>query len=824
MNISCSEGRRFNYAIRGFILFLTIGWLCIPGAGVPERAWSDDYSPMTPNLSSNLPKNTVDIRPEVEGLETWRKAEQQKLRDAGKATHENFEAIDNEFLRRARAMEGKRSQALEALAKKSGVSDITQGPGGTAPEQGRGSSGDIDTRSYKGQDYDRILKGARKAGYKVKYQGDAFTIPELNVTVHREPTPYTSATGSSARQAETGRGYNKETAYGMTSKDPNVAVHDNLKKAAQHLDTPPEQLTGPDLQELGKMTGRNMEAGRINDPALKEQCDMLKAGKSPEASRIVRDNATPRERIQDLSDFQSRTARTNQEAAAATAKHAAGTERALAKSATNAEAWYKHCKAEGDPNAISQAKAKMQAAKEELAVYREQQGVSREAAVRSSKSAAKISAEASGARLPENASPSQIRETVVGGERAKVSEVLNPEGIAPVGKGVKISTGSKIIKGAGGLLMIYGIYQGIKEAYSQTVEESGKGDNGLVSVAKLGAYSIWHGLGIASALQTGKEAGEASAEQWKKDVEEGLEDKNSVWGQRWARVRGAGWAVAKFTGLQDIKDFVVEGSGAIKDSLQAQKDTEEAEKTELHNQEVREQMEKEGAAKAGLKSASPAAGADQKAKTDIPPAAWDKEALQDCAAYYEQELSKIKAHFMPQVSDIQAEALKAQAQMQTGGADLSRDSAKLAMMNRLQQKAVKLQEESQRQLDNAKKMLARCQAEARKNKEDQTTGAPPSAPVAETLQDCEANYQQEISGIDNSYNPKLLALRKQVAELTAQQKSGPGNAALTAALSSAKSKFDEMTAEKHQKLQSAASYKSSCQLYVEEKKKKATQP
>jgi hypothetical protein len=48
-------------------------------------------------------------------------------------------------------------------------------------------------------------------------------------------------------------------------------------------------------------------------------------------------------------------------------------------------------------------------------------------------------------------------------------------------------------------------------------------------------------------------------------VKEGKVDPNSKLSQAWAHIRGVGWGLAEFTGLQAIKDATVEGAGLVKD-------------------------------------------------------------------------------------------------------------------------------------------------------------------------------------------------------------------------------------------------------------------
>jgi len=128
----------------------------------------------------------VDLKVHNDEIEAWRKAQYEAARRQGNATAAEFRRIDTEALQRARAAEIHRTGALDALSKTAKV-PLGQGPGGTQPSAGRGTLGDIDTASLSGNDFNEVQKAAKKAGYTVVQQGDAFTIKELDVTVHRAP-------------------------------------------------------------------------------------------------------------------------------------------------------------------------------------------------------------------------------------------------------------------------------------------------------------------------------------------------------------------------------------------------------------------------------------------------------------------------------------------------------------------------------------------------------------------------------------------------------------------------------------------------------------
>ncbi len=521
-----------------------------------------DYT-ATPSLPGR-----ADLRPQMKTLESWRQTEYQRLRASGSATAADFKRVDDQFLARARQAEGLRTDALKQLNQHAGI-DIKQGAGGTQPSQGRGLSGDIDTDSLSARDFQKVKNTAEKMGYKVSHHGDSMTIEELNVTVHRQSAAEAktgSRLGSSAHVAETGRGFNEETALGFKANNPNASVSDNLKKAAHTLETPPSKLGSDDLQKLGKMAGRNYDELKKLDPGkasqfetLKRQSDMLKQGYSPEAAGIT-----------DLGKYQRDVRAASVEAVKATERWADTQSTQLTQRAQSAREAYDVARKSGDPARIQEAHKALVEARSNLIGFKETQAAAREAAVlnkANGDAATKVMAEAR--RLPtEGKPPSVIREQLVANDRISISRTAN-EPVVPGAKaaaGEAASLGSRMMKGAMGILAIYGAITGIKEGAAKAGEESvTKGDSTLVSILKTAGYGIWHGLGFGAAQQTGQAAGDASAQQWADDVKAGRVDPNSKLSQAWAKLRAVGWGLADFTGLTSIKDAVVEGGGYAKD-------------------------------------------------------------------------------------------------------------------------------------------------------------------------------------------------------------------------------------------------------------------
>jgi hypothetical protein len=194
---------------------------------------------------------------------------------------------------------------------------------------------------------------------------------------------------------EIGRGQNKETAMGMGRNDPAVSVSDNLKKGAHTLNDPAGR-TGPtappNLQKLGKMTERNIaETTKVADlgqnqpanvdPVTKTQAEMLKQGYSPEAAGIVRDNATPEQRTQDIADFQKR-AKSATDRGGARRRHPRQHRWTSwpARCAAPTRRW-KPPKSSGDPAKVSEARAKVDAANKAVVDYHQVRTGAHEAAV-----------------------------------------------------------------------------------------------------------------------------------------------------------------------------------------------------------------------------------------------------------------------------------------------------------------------------------------------------------------------------------------------------------------------------------------------------------
>lgn len=306
---------------------------------------------------------------QVQDLEAQRAAAHDELSRKG-GRPEQHKALDDDFLNRARQLESTRTEQLKKLGQKAGVGEgaLKQGAYGTQPTEGRGAIGDVDSASLSGKDFDKVKQTAKKAGYTVVEQGDTFTIKELDTTVHRGESPYKSQAGSSARQTEAARGYGRETSRSLGTGDANVKVMDNLGKSGHTLDKPAGQMRASDWQEMGKMTGRNMDAAGITDPKLREQCEMLKKGYHPKSVGI-----------DDMGDFQRKCQQANAEAAKQTRAQAKAVETQLEGEVRKAATELDQAKKSGDPRKINEAAQKQKTLREQLSEHRTSQKAAEEA-------------------------------------------------------------------------------------------------------------------------------------------------------------------------------------------------------------------------------------------------------------------------------------------------------------------------------------------------------------------------------------------------------------------------------------------------------------
>ncbi len=528
-----------------------------------------------PALAQPAPTSPpTDLPQRVADLEAWRVAERAKLQASGKATTAAYKTIDDLYLIKGRQMhEAVRSPALRALEHASGVQTgaLDQGGAGTKPEWGRGAPGDVDTGSLSGRNFEAVRQAARKAGYTVQGEGDYFTIKELGTSVHREPTRYAAAPGSSARQANINRGFGHETSYNVNNPtaDTNVAALKNLEKGAHTLERPPADLSLGDCQELAKMTQRNVSEGGINRPRLKAQVDMMKAGYSPEAAGVVPANGTPAEKARALGEFQQQAREVNVEAVRNTQAQSARTLERLRSVANAAEARLAQARAGGNPEAISAARAGADAARVDVADFQGQQMAAREALLRNSPKGAGVLAEAQGMKFELVNGPNGPRYRMPGGLKtpSQLADALTePPFAAPQPGSSALSRG---LNNAGIVLMGLGIYHGVKDAQERAGREAGeRGDSALTSAAKLGAYSVWNSLGFAGAVQSGQEGQARSMAQYQEDLAKGRVDSMSFSSFLYARARGATSGVYQFLGLKGIEDAHAEYTAMKKELLE----------------------------------------------------------------------------------------------------------------------------------------------------------------------------------------------------------------------------------------------------------------
>lgn len=410
--------------------------------GIASAVCGEEFVKYIDKRAGSIPNTAA----EAQRLEAFRQEQLQQLRNEGRATRKNCQAVDEAYLAHAQSLEPQRTKGIKQLEEASGVRDLGQGPHGTDPARGRGIAGDIDSRSLSPSEYTKVVRAAQNQGLTVTTQGDAATIQEINGTYHRSSS-LSSPPGSTARDLETAQGYGKETSISKSQPRPGdsyTEVMDNTKKGLGATAKPPDEITHADLQEVGKMTQRNMEAGGIprSDGVGKDlynQATMVKNGFSPEAAGIVRDNATPTQRAEDIARFLQQGRDVTLQAAQTTKGAAAAQEASLQSQLDTAKANYQQAVQSGDPKAIQQARSELQTTKQELLTQQGRQTAAVEGVVRNQPEGSSFMSEVNGVKLDkvtnpdgsttyrnpqtgETLSPSQVRENAVSGTRDKLNE------------------------------------------------------------------------------------------------------------------------------------------------------------------------------------------------------------------------------------------------------------------------------------------------------------------------------------------------------------------------------------------------------------------
>jgi len=313
-------------------------------------------------VSENFPpQEAVEFQKSVQELEAQRLKAHEELKAKG-GSIEQHKMIDDEALTKARSLETKRTSSLKKLGKEAGVGEIGQGEYGTEPTKGRGAFGDVDTPNYSGKDFEKIRAAAKKAGYDVTIDGDTMHIKELDTTVHREPSKYKSQTGSSASDAEAAGGYGKETSRKLQTGDKTTEVLDNLGKSGNTLNKPTKQMKSSDWQEMGKMTGRNMEAANIVDEDFAKKLKMLKEGYRPESVGI-----------DDMDAFQQKCRELNNQAAKKVRTDAKIKEVKLKEKLTQAKSDLEKAQSTGNQKKIRETTNKLKRTQSEIAEHSKRQ-------------------------------------------------------------------------------------------------------------------------------------------------------------------------------------------------------------------------------------------------------------------------------------------------------------------------------------------------------------------------------------------------------------------------------------------------------------------
>ena len=509
-------------------------------------------------------------------LEAAKAAERAALHASRTGTQESYMAMDNKYLAEARKLDQSvRAPAQRSIEQAAGVEpgSLQQGSAGTNPQKGRGAFGDTDSASLSGKAFSAVRWAAEKLGFHVTGEGDYFTIQELNSTVHREPTRYASPTGSSSARVETARGFGHETSTNVNSPAPdaNVAVLKNLEKGGHTLDTPPARLleSPAQLQELAKMTQRNIQDGGIQNLRLKSQVDLMKAGYSPEAAGAVPPNGTTVEKTAALQEWMQPVRDANLQAARNTQAQANETMARLSDATAAAEGRLAKARTAGNADALAAARAEYQSVKAEKIQFDTRQGVAREALVRNNPDGGRLLAEARGMKVELINGPAGPRFRTPEGVKtqSQLADMLTEPPLGPPQPGSSLV--SRGLNNIGMGLMVVGLYMGIKEAQERAGREAGeRGDSTLTSAAKLGAYSVWHGLGGAWAVQSGQEGQARSMAQYQEDLAKGRVDSMSFSSFLYARARGATSGVYQFLGLKGIEDAHAEYTAMKKELLE----------------------------------------------------------------------------------------------------------------------------------------------------------------------------------------------------------------------------------------------------------------
>jgi hypothetical protein len=181
--------------------------------------------------------------------------------------------------------------------------------------------------------------------------------------------------------------------------------------------------------------------------------------------------------------------------------------------------------------------------------------------------------------------------------------------------------GSRVMRGAGIVVGVYGIYEGYQTA-AKEMQEKMKGEPKTTSEwtankAELVGRTLWHGFGFGTMAEIGKKAGEESFEQYKKDIADGKISKDSMSAYAWMKARGvmgglfqAGKAItydaAKQAGT-GLGESVKEGGGLAKDTYGWLKNAGNEKNANAQNsKQVYETLIKKGASPVGAQRAADA--------------------------------------------------------------------------------------------------------------------------------------------------------------------------------------------------------------------------
>ncbi len=442
-------------------------------------------------------------------------------------------------------------KAVDELSAKSGVKIEQDGigtPGGR----------DIDTRKMTPEEIRKVRAASKETGYAVENRADSTTIKSKDgkvikeITAHHQDT-FKDPVGSSAADArnisgdpESFRGKpDPKTGTIVVDAKGNVnpTVNDLLGKTGtdgkgrvlsdKHpLKMDPKQMTTDQIKDLGKVTKKVIDVGKVHNPQLQQQAEILhKTGDPAKAG------------IKDLNEFQ----RQAQQAAAEGVRNEnriIQSERAQLESEfKKAKSNFDKAKASGNPNEIAKARTQFENVKSRAIQYDSHVNGAQQKAI--NRGAGDVYAEANGftrtttpdgktryvnKSTGETFTQSQMAENITRGKNINLRSPPTEPGVTPPGAGAPVSKGTKI---GGGIVFLYGAYHGAQQGAELAVQEEKPGDSSFKTIAKATVYGTVNTLGIVRADEIGEDTAKEVVRQWAADVKAGKIPATGAAGTMW---------------------------------------------------------------------------------------------------------------------------------------------------------------------------------------------------------------------------------------------------------------------------------------------------